>query len=790
MKRSLKRIADLYGTVRIRTRFFLIVLSLSVPFFAFIMLSAIRQADTERQNALQSTVEIARAVTLRLDDYLQQMDSLIGTLGASVSVSLTDRQQNDILLKRARSSFPGFVNNVAVWDLDGNNVGSLDASLLTNSFNVHDRKYFQDALKDDGLAIEAPVVSRSNGEFIAQYARAIHDDKGNVVGVVSASTQLRHLQSLVDPRNVLPEGSLVSIVGVNGTILVRTIDPEKWIGKSVAASPAFRADAGLQSGSDVRIGIDGIERVAAFETAKRAPWRVFVGIPADTIYVPARNHFLVASGLGLALLMLAAIAAGFVARSMSEPVARLVADAARFGQGQLNYRTAEHSVPELTELANAMNRMAASLEARDAERRRAEEALAAEKERLKLITDNVPALISYVGADSRFQFANKTYFDWANREPESLIGVPIGDFAGEVGLVDPKRYIDEALAGHRVVYEQQFVTAGVTRHILVTCIPDLDEGSHVRGVFLLGSDISEAKKAEMLIMQSEARLKTITDNIPALVCYIDRSHVFRFNNKTYEKWVRKPISEITNARVADVYGPTVYANLAPTLERALTGQSVRFEIEFAGFDGTRRFARGDYIPDFDSNGEVLGVYGLTHDVTKLKIAEDKLWNLAQFDTLTGVANRSHFNQRLQEAMAIAEERGSALAMLFLDIDRFKVVNDRFGHHAGDELLIEFARRLEKSVRPSDVVARLGGDEFVILLPELHTPDEAQFVARKILNAMTTPFVGAEFRHIVSASIGIAIRRPGETDTAALMKRADDALYAAKAAGRNTSKTIG
>jgi diguanylate cyclase (GGDEF)-like protein/PAS domain S-box-containing protein len=790
MERWLKRIANLYGTSRIRTRFFLIVLTLSVPFFAFIMISAIRQAESERQTALNSTVDVARSVALRLDDYVQQMDSLIGTLGASVSVSVDDRPRNDVLFEKARVSFPKFVNNVAVWDLDGNNVGSLDSSLLTRSFNIRDRKYFRDALEDHGLAIEAPVVSRSNGEYIAEYARAIHDDQGKVIGVISASTQLRHLQDLVDPRNALPDGSLVSIVSLDGTILARTVDPQTWIGTSVVATPGFRTNAGHQEGSDVRIGIDGIARVAAFQTAKRAPWRVFVGIPADTIYVPARDHFFVALGLGLALLLLAAVAAGFVARSMSEPIARLVTDAARFGQGQLNYRTTEHNVPELTELANAMNRMAASLEARVAERRRAEEALAAEKERIKVITDNVPALIAYVGADTRFQFANKTYKDWSNREPESLIGVSIRDFATEVGLVDPQRYIEEALAGNRVVYEQQFVNASGTRYILVTCIPDLDEGSHVRGVFLLGSDISEAKRAEMLIMQSEARLKTITDSIPALVCYIDRSHTFRFNNKTYEKWLRKPISQITNVKVADVYGPTVYVDLAPTLERALKGESLRFEIEFAGFDGTRRFARGEYIPEFNADGEVLGVYGLTHDVTKLKLAEDKLWNLAQFDTLTGVANRSHFNQRLEEAIVTADERGSVLAILFLDIDKFKVINDRFGHHAGDELLVEFAKRLQRSVRPTDIVSRLGGDEFVILLPELHTADEAQFVARKILNAMTAPFAYAEHPPSVSTSIGIAIRHPGETNATALMKRADDALYAAKAAGRNTSKTIG
>jgi diguanylate cyclase (GGDEF)-like protein len=190
-----------------------------------------------------------------------------------------------------------------------------------------------------------------------------------------------------------------------------------------------------------------------------------------------------------------------------------------------------------------------------------------------------------------------------------------------------------------------------------------------------------------------------------------------------------------------------------------------------------------YLPETAAGGEVSGVYALVHDITAQKETEANLRQLAQFDHLTGLPNRSRFHDALAEAIARSERSGELMAVVYLDIDRFKAINDRFGHQQGDAVLREFGARLLRSVRRTDTVAGLAGDEFVVILESLHSGDEACDVARKILLAIGVPFAFDGTTQSVGTSIGIALRHAGETDPEALLHRADEALYAAKAAGR-------
>jgi diguanylate cyclase (GGDEF)-like protein len=178
-----------------------------------------------------------------------------------------------------------------------------------------------------------------------------------------------------------------------------------------------------------------------------------------------------------------------------------------------------------------------------------------------------------------------------------------------------------------------------------------------------------------------------------------------------------------------------------------------------------------------------GFLGIGSDITQRKQAEARLLYLARFDSLTGLANRGYFLEKLGEAIARSERDGHLLAVMFLDLDRFKQINDTFGHHGGDLVLMEFANRLSHAVRATDTVARLAGDEFVIILDLLHDPDDATAVAEKIASSMQRPFhiFGAE--HPVSACMGIVLRRRGETDPEDLLRRADAALYRMKSSGR-------
>jgi len=176
-----------------------------------------------------------------------------------------------------------------------------------------------------------------------------------------------------------------------------------------------------------------------------------------------------------------------------------------------------------------------------------------------------------------------------------------------------------------------------------------------------------------------------------------------------------------------------------------------------------------------------------HDITERLAFRDQMRELALTDVLTSLPNRRAFSDRLPEGMMRARRADQLLALFFMDIDGFKGVNDRYGHEAGDELLIEFARRLQRSVRDVDTVARLAGDEFVVILENLQTQEDAVMVAEKILVTIREPFQLTHSTVNISSSIGVAVYQPnldGEVGPEELLSMADKAMYAAKRLGKN------
>lgn len=187
----------------------------------------------------------------------------------------------------------------------------------------------------------------------------------------------------------------------------------------------------------------------------------------------------------------------------------------------------------------------------------------------------------------------------------------------------------------------------------------------------------------------------------------------------------------------------------------------------------------------DAQGQVSNFVGVCKDVTELKAAEDALQKMAYYDVLTNLPNRSLFKDRLQHAIAVAQRAQSQLALMFIDLDRFKYVNDTLGHDAGDELLKEAAVRLSGTVRKTDSVARLGGDEFTLIVADAKALADIDTVAKKVIDSLEGAFRLAGQEVFIGASIGIAVFPEDGRDVATLVKNADTAMYRAKQAGRGT-----
>lgn len=295
--------------------------------------------------------------------------------------------------------------------------------------------------------------------------------------------------------------------------------------------------------------------------------------------------------------------------------------------------------------------------------------------------------------------------------------------------------------------------------------------------------VAERELAETQTRDSERRLKLLTDHVPVVIVYIDRDHRYQFINATFEKWFGIPARDGMLRSISEVLGEEAYQLREQYLRRAFAGEEVEFE--FSVEDEVRRRAfQTSYVPDIDDHGVVIGVYGLIHEITKVKAVHTALQFAAATDTLTGIANRRRFDEQLAKSMARTQAAHVPMALAYLDIDRFKAINDSLGHKAGDEVLKEFAQRLQRSVRASDLVARLAGDEFVIVFEGVKSAAELQQIGAKIIAAVRLPFMLASGPLPVTTSIGIALHREGDVTPEQLLHLADQALYQAKGQGRD------
>ena len=187
----------------------------------------------------------------------------------------------------------------------------------------------------------------------------------------------------------------------------------------------------------------------------------------------------------------------------------------------------------------------------------------------------------------------------------------------------------------------------------------------------------------------------------------------------------------------------------------------------------------------NDKGEVTNYSGIFYDISERKSAEARLHRLAHFDSLTELPNRQSLHDKLQLACQLSAANQERFAVLFIDLDRFKEVNDTLGHHAGDLLLRETGHRLREVLRSQDMAARIGGDEFAVLLDDLKSPANAAMIAQKIIDALQQPVTIELETLCITPSIGIALCPDHAQDPGTLLRLADKAMYRAKAAGRNT-----
>ena len=400
----------------------------------------------------------------------------------------------------------------------------------------------------------------------------------------------------------------------------------------------------------------------------------------------------------------------------------------------------------------------------------------------------IPSPIFYRGKSGEYLGFNRAweeYFgkrreDWIGTRPHQLLTVAEADAAeaeDQLVMENGKNVIAES-----VVKDHRGVPRNIVRHVSRFT----DAKGAPAGIIGVLTDISDFKQVSQALEASERRFKALTESAMDIVTVLDAEGVIRYQSTSVKHLLGYDPADMLGKSQFDLVHHDDAANMREAFKQLIEAGQMEAPIEFRARNSDGVWRTLESIgKNCLNNPEVGGIIVNTRDVTDRKVIQAHIQHLAFHDALTGLPNRSLMQDRVSQAITRAERMGSRFAVMFIDIDNFKNINDSLGHDVGDELLRQVAKRLTASVRGHDTIARQGGDEFIVLLDQLEGHQGATRVAQKVLEALRTVYrVGGADQH-VSGSIGIALYPDDGRDAPTLLKNADTAMFHGKSLGKNT-----
>lgn len=406
---------------------------------------------------------------------------------------------------------------------------------------------------------------------------------------------------------------------------------------------------------------------------------------------------------------------------------------------------------------------------------------------VRSITDAVPERIAYFDTEMRCQFANKDYRHMLQKSAEDIIGMTMEELMGATLFAVNESHIRAVLQGEHQQFERFFTLAdGSVAHVLANYIPDFDENGTIIGYVVVLANIKAFKIAEAELRLAANIFKCAVEAIMVT----DDSGIILSVNPAF--------TAITGFSAQEAVGESRHLlssrRCSQENDDAIWRQ-VRSIGQWSGESWDRR-QNGETFLGWKTITRISGsrdddvrYVAVFHDITASWENNETIRHLAFHDALTKLPNRMLLMERLEHHIVMAEREPRTLALLFLDLDRFKAVNDTLGHATGDDLLIEVAKKLQSLVRKADTVARLGGDEFIILLDSPASRTEVEHIAQRIIAVINEPFKLQDKTAQVGTSVGIAMYPGDGTSAVDLITGADTAMYDAKKSGRNTFRFL-
>jgi diguanylate cyclase (GGDEF)-like protein/PAS domain S-box-containing protein len=641
------------------------------------------------------------------------------------------------------------VAGLNIYDADGLLINSSETATVPY-VRIDDRAYFK-ALKSSADVARPQielVLSRFTGAWKILVTRKVAAPDGTFLGVVSRAIAPAKFEEFFSTV-ALGKEATISMHHRDGTLLARYPHADEFLGKDFKAgsTPQAAALLNLDHGT-MRLfsPVDGAERLVAIQSLSRFPLSIVATTTVASSLADwrAQTRFLVIAAI---------LSAIVVAITIMLIVRRL---------------TWQHqSVQRRVRL---------------------------EKQRLDTAVENMSQGLTLFDQDKRLVVCNQRYIEMYGLSPDVVKpGCELRELIAhrnDIGSIRVEvddycaRIIEHVARGEQVTLQSR-----EGRSIQITHSP-LPDGGWVA----THEDITERMRQEKAILAQSSELSRINKQFDAALrnmaqglCMFDSDKRLVVWNERYAKLYQLP-PELLKV------GTPHEAIIADRISRGILKGETNFKQKMASLNQIPKDAVSSRVDEFSDGRFILisrqpmddrGWLATHEDITERRRAEAEIVHLARHDVLTGLANRAEFNGRLEGACKRLKRNGSTVTVMMVDLDRFKVVNDTFGHPSGDQLLIEVGRRLKSTVRETDVVARLGGDEFAVIQEGGSDQHEGAIaLALRIISAISRPFDLNGNRTSVGASIGIVLAPEHESDPEGLLKRADLALYDAKSSGRN------
>lgn len=400
---------------------------------------------------------------------------------------------------------------------------------------------------------------------------------------------------------------------------------------------------------------------------------------------------------------------------------------------------------------------------------------------LRLITDALPVLVSYVDRDLKYRFVNKAYADWFGYQTDRLVNQPIASLLGHEQVSRLQPYLDRALKGERVSFDNHVNTLNGRRHVQATYIPDVDENGHVHGFNALVWDISSSKEIEESLRKLQHDYAALINSIEGIVWEADaETFQFTFVSAQAEHILGYPVSQWLTEH--NFWNNHIHPEdrewvVRSCMEATANLRNNDFEYRMIAADGKTIWMR-DIVTVRVEKG-VAKLRGVMIDITQQKKNEEQLEYLANNDPLTNLPNRNLFIDRLDQALAYTSWENRPLAVVAIRINRFKRINESLGHEAGDEVLRQFAKFLRNILRERDTVARLSGNQFALILTELSREADIARIMEKLFNGLLQPFHVAGHDASIDISAGISMPPNDGRDAHVLLQNAEFAMHSVK-----------